>query len=419
MKKFGGGGTFLRMLTGGIAVQALISASNFAVGLFLVRRAADAQYGYYVLIATAVLLSTTLQGAFITPAMTLRLTRADDAGRADLVGGLLHDQGRVVPYAAVVTLIVAAGLWLTGHLDVSLAAILVSGTAAVIAAMRREFFRMVLFAYRLPTDVLKSDFVYCILLVGGAYLATLTRYPAAVAALTLAFAAIVGGLLASRAQWRHEPWNRGARGGILREIAPLGLWSSFGGGVHWLFSQGYNYLVAGALDVTAVAALAATRLFVMPVSLLSTGIGTLMLPTVSRWTHAHGPAKILTRLALFAAGLAVAAALYLLFMWIARDWIFLHLLKKSFPNRDLLLEVWAAIAIVTVFRDQLIYFLVTRSRFRLTASITLTSAILSFACSVYAMHRLGAVGALTGLLVGEVFNVAGIIFYSIREVRAA
>ena len=42
------------------------------------------------------------------------------------------------------------------------------------------------------------------------------------------------------------------------------------------------------LDVAAVAAFAATRLLVMPINLLSSGIGTLMLPLASGWMNAHG-----------------------------------------------------------------------------------------------------------------------------------
>jgi len=414
-----GRGAFLRLLSGAIAVQIIMSAANFAVGLLLIRRTAEAQYGYYVLIATGVLLSTTVQGSFIQPPMVIRLTRSDLADRANLIGGLMRDQARITPLIAVGTVLFALVLQFTGRLTWSLASILACGTLAVIAALRREFFRMVLFAYRRPNDVLRSDIVYCTLLVLGAFLATLTPLPAAVVALAMAVACSVGAHLLSTALWRFEPWNRDAPGGMLRELAPQGAWSAFGGSVHWLFAQGYNYLVAGTLDVTAVAALAATRLLIMPVGLLSTGINTLMLPTVSRWSHDHRATTVLRRLSFFATGLAALAGCYLLVMWLGRDWIFVHLLKKDFVNRDQLLLLWSAIALVTAFRDQIYYFLVTRARFRLTSFVTLASALLSFSVSLLAMRHYGVVGALIGLLAGETFNVAGIIFFSVREARNA
>ncbi len=417
-KLSGGRGGFVRMFSGAVAVQALLSASSFIVGLLLIRRTSDAQYGYYVLITTTILLATSLQWSFIAPPMVIRLTPADRAQRANIIGGLYRDQRRLVPWLAVLTAAIALVLRVRGDLDVRLAAILCAGTVATIAALHREFLRMVLFAYRLPHDVLKSDFLYCVLLVAGAFAATFSPLPATTAALTLTLACALGTLLLSKALWRHEPWNPRAPPGMLRQIAPLGAWSAFGSGVHWLFSQGYNYLVAGTLDVTAVAALAATRLMVMPVNLLSTGIATLMLPTVSRWLQHFAAPKVFRRLALVAAGLAGLACCYLLFMWLLRGWILSNVLKKHFAQSDLLLTLWSAIVVVMVCRDQLLHFLVARARFRLTSSLTLVSAVIAISSSLLAMRRIGVTGALMGLLAGELFNVVGIVLLSIRDATA-
>jgi len=410
--------SFVRLFSGAVAVQTVLSASNFIVGLLLVRRTSDVQYGYYVLIITSVMLSRTLQGAFIGPPMITRLSRSDREGRANLIGGLYRDQNRLAPLLMVLPVILGVVLLIRGNLDLSLAITLLAGTAAIITGLRRDFLRSVLFAYRRPNDVLKSDFLYAALLIAGAYAATFTPLPAAIAALTLAFAYIVGAALLSKALWRHEPWNPGAPLGMLREIAPLGAWSAFGSGVHWLFSQGYNYLVAGSLDVTAVAALAATRLLVMPVNLLSTGIATLMLPTVSRWMQHFSPAQVFRRLALVTMVLSGLACCYLVVMWLARGWIFNDILRKHVADSDSLLRLWSVIAIVMVFRDQFIHFLVARERLRLTSVVTLVSAVISIASSLIAMHYLGVAGALLGLLAGEVFNLAGILLFSIRDARA-
>jgi O-antigen/teichoic acid export membrane protein len=255
------------------------------------------------------------------------------------------------------------------------------------------------------------------LLIAGAYLATLTPLPAAMAALTMAVASIVGSMLLSRMLWNYEPWNPQAPLGILREIAPVGSWSAFGGAVHWMFSQGYNYIVAGSLDVSAVAALAATRLLVMPVNLLSSGIGNQLLPSVSRWMQSRKPAAVFARLALAATGLACLSCCYLAIMWFGRGWIYHDVLKKSFLHRDQLLMVWCVISIVMVYRDQLLHFLVVRTSFRVTSSLTLLSAIIATTISLLSMPRIGAIGALIGLLTGEVINVLGIAGMSLREVR--
>lgn len=405
------------MLSGGIAVQILTSGSNFIIGLLLIRRTSDVEYGLYVLITTAVLLSTTVQTAFIQPPMIIRLTRADAAARANLVGGLYRDQNRLVPFMAIPIAILAIVLRLIGQLNVEIVMVLIAGTAAIASALRREFFRMVLFSYRLPNLVLKADSVYCLLLVSGAALATLTPYPAAVAALTMALSNVVGRVFLSRALWRYEPWNRDASTGMFREIFRQGSFSAFGAASHWLFNQGYTYLVAATLNVASVAALAATRLPLAPVALLSNGIGSFMQPTVSTWTHHHPATTVLRRLTLFALLLSGAVCSYLIVMWLARDWIFVKVLKKSFAERDALLLTWSAVALVTIFRDQFIHFLTMRGRFQLTSSVTFISAIVSLTTSFTAIRYLGVIGAPLGILTGELLNVIGLIVFSLREAR--
>jgi O-antigen/teichoic acid export membrane protein len=408
----------VRMFSGAIAIQAMLSASSFIIGLMLVRLTSDAEYGYYVLIMATITLVASLQGSFIGPPMVIRLTTSTHEQRANLIGGLLRDQARLLPLLALLPVIFVVFLEIRGNLGFMLALTLLAGTAATITSLRRNFLRSVLFAYRRPNDVIGADTLYCVLLVLGAYAATFTPLPAATAALTMAFASMLGSYMLSKTLWRVEPWNQDAPLGILREIAPLGAWSAFGSVSHWLFSQGYNYFVAGTLGVTAVAALAATRLLVMPVNLLSTGVASLMLPIVSNWMQHFSPPKVFMRLTLASLGLASLAACYLLLMWLARGWIFDDILRKQLPDRDLLLELWCVIAIVMLCRDQLLHFLVARAKFRLTSTVTLISAVISISTSLIAMGYIGAPGALVGLLLGELFNVAGIVVFSLRDSRA-
>ena len=55
----------LRLFSSAVIDQALLSATNFAVGLLLIRYTSDADYGQYVLAFNALLLITSFQGALI------------------------------------------------------------------------------------------------------------------------------------------------------------------------------------------------------------------------------------------------------------------------------------------------------------------------------------------------------------------
>ncbi|MBI3544989.1 MAG: capsular biosynthesis protein [Gammaproteobacteria bacterium] len=405
---------FARLLSSAVISQGLLSIASFSIGLILIRSTTDVQYGYYILASNAILLLASLQNAFFNPPLSIRLNRLDSQGRGQLVGGLYREQRRIFSTGAAVTVVLALVLWYIGVLDVYTGPLVLATVAATLAFLHREYFRMVLFAHRRPQDVLRTDVFYVLLTVVGVSVAVLTPAPAVTAVFMLSVAALVSGVFLARTLHRREPWDMRGAPGILREIVPLAMWSTGGAAIHWAFSQGYIYLVAGTLDVAAVAAIGATRLLLMPMNLLSTGIGSLMLPLSSTWLHQHGASVLWRRLCLLALGLALAMVCYFAVLWWLRDWIYAVVLKKQFAQRDALLILWGVIFLMIVVRDQLVYLLAAQARFRVLTLLTLASAVVSLGASYVGMLRFGVAGALLGIVLGELINVIGIVILSFR-----
>jgi O-antigen/teichoic acid export membrane protein len=155
----------------------------------------------------------------------------------------------------------------------------------------------------------------------------------------------------------------------------------------------------------------------MPVSLISTGIGSLMLPTTAGWLHHVGPRVALRRLLLVAAALSVVTLGYAVVLWVFRDWIFTEILKKQFEHRDALLALWALAFWLMIVRDQLVFLPVGRSQFRPLASLTTVCALVSLASNYILMSRIGVIGAPIGVAIGETINVCGLFALSMREIR--
>jgi len=403
---------FARLFSSAVLSQALLSAASFAIGLMLIRRTSDLQYGHYILAASAIALLVSLQNAFCGPVLAARLGRLDLAGRARLVGAMLRERQAVIVGAGLAVIAAALALRATGAQDGRGTALLLAGVAASLAILHRECLRLVLFAHRRPQDVLRTDLLYVALMLAGVFAATRTGEAAVFAVAALGLAALASSALLSRALRRHEPWAQTAAPGLLQSVAPLAGWSTAGAAMHWTFSQGYVYLVAATLDVTAVAAIAATRLLLMPVNLLSTGIGSLMLPLATGWLDRHGAALLRRRLALFAAGMAAATAVYFAVLWLERDWVFAVLLRKQFAQRDSLLLLWGVLFLVMVVRDQFAYLIAAQQRFRALTLLTMASAALSLLASYAGMRQFGAPGALGGMLVGELISLGGILLLS-------
>lgn len=410
-------GRFLAKIATAVTAQALLSAGNLIVSLILLRYGSDSQYGYYVLVLNAMILLASIQSSFIAPAMVQHMTQLGADERADLIGGLYRDQRRLLPLIAVPLACLTLVLWLLGIVSGYVAELALTAVAAGWATANREFFRMILNACRLPAAVLKGDFLYVLILIGGAAVAVRTAAPAITMVAFLCLAALCGAYALARLLRARQPWNLRGAPGILRKIARIGAWTAAGGVIHWSFSQGYNYLVVGTLDVAAVAAAASTRLVMMPVNLLSTGVSSLMLPTASAWVVEHGPESTFRRVTLAALGITGAAMLYLSIVWVARDLIFSTILHKHFAQLDLLLVLWSVTSIVMVFRDQVLYFLLARARYRSLTLLTLLCAIVSLLTSYWALLRIGVAGAPVGVLTGEVLNVAGLLGMSVYELK--
>lgn len=407
------------MISSSMLSQALLSAGNFAVGLLLIRRTPHAQYGYYVLIITGVQLLAQAQLAFIQPSLVRCLATADLGARRDFIGGAYREQRRrLLAFAAIASFVVTI-LWYVQVLDQSTAVLVFAAIFAALATLYREYFRMVLLAYRIPLKAFQVDVFYVLLLCGGAYLATVSEEPARVAALTLGISGVVGGRLLSHMVWRHEGWVIHGAPHILREMAPLGTWAVIGAAIHWTFAQGFIYIVAGTLNVNAVAAVSATRLLLMPVNLMSFGLGSMTFPTVSKWLQHHPVRDVFKRLSWLAAGIAGLAALYEIVMWFCRDWVFTHVTKGQFDHRDTLLLLWSAVFLLMAVRDQMLYLPAACGRYRIMAWLTLATAILSLITCYVCMRMFGVVGALVGVLTGEAFNILGFIALSLREIALA
>lgn len=331
------------------------------------------------------------------------------------MGSLLRDQKRLGLRGGLLALAVILGGWAAGLFDGESASVAAAAVGLVLAALYREYLRGILLMYHRPQQVLGADAAYVAVLLAGCALAV--RAPAAAVgallagmAAALACAAILRRALAGDIDAQAVP-------GRLREIARMGFWAASGGVIYWLFNQGYNFLTAATLDLAAVAALAASRLTLMPINLLLAGMQKQLTPLASGWMHAMGARRTLRRLMLFSLALALSTLLYGAVIWLLRDWIFLDLMRKDFPQRDTLLLLWTGLFVLMVIREPIMMVPLLRQRFRALSAGTLVCALIALGTSYIGMLKLGPIGAAAGILVGEACYGLAVAVMAWREVR--
>lgn len=409
---------WLKLFSSAVVDQALLSAANFLVGLLLIRNCSDEDYGHYVLGFTALLLLTGLQGAYIGGPLSVLAPRQSPERKRRMLASLYRQSGR---WTARVALSLAVGcglLGLAGWLAWSLATLGAVYCAVIAFALQREYLRTGLMIYERPQAVLRADLVYVALLVAGVAAAALLSEPAVPWAFAaMAAASLVGARLAHRELARAAGLHGEELPGLWRELAPLGGWAMVGTLVYWSFSQGYNYVVAGTLDLAAVAALNAARLLMMPANLMVSGIKQLLLPMAARWHQSLGLDPMLRRLLGFAAAVMALSLIYFGLLWLLRDWVFAVVLKKQFADRDEMLLLWMLMFLIAGLRDLLMTGLLVRERFRSMTGLSSVSALFSLLTCWWGTQIYGPAGAILGLVLGETINLVGVLWLTVRERR--
>lgn len=416
----GGRGRWVKLFSSAVIDQAALSAANFLVGLLLIRHTSDTDYGHYVLGFTTLLLLTGMQGAYIGGPLSVLAPCKSPEQKRLMLATLYKQSGRWISRIGFALAALSAALGVAGLITPLYAVLATVYSATAATALNREYLRTGLMIYERPQAVLRADLVYVALLVAGAAAAAYLAKPAAPWTFAaMALAALAGGLMARRALAGDPGLGGDELPGLWRELAPLGAWAMAGCIIHWSFAQGYNYVVAATLDLSAVAAINATRLLMMPANLMVSGIKQLLLPMAARWNDQLGLDPMLRRLVLFAGVVTLLHLIYFAALWVFRDWVFVELLRKPVEQRDQMLVLWMAVFLTACVRDLCMTAILVRQKFRSMTWLTAIAAVVALASCWLGMQVYGVAGAITGLLLGEAINLVGVLMLIARERRAA
>ena len=417
------GSASLRLFSTAVIDQAMLSAANFTVGILMIRYGPGQEYGYYVLAFSTIQLMVSAQGAWMSGPLAVLAPKRTAEDRREMVGVLESSQRRFVrrwSIAAAPLPLLGAALHLWPWHDAWIA----SATAfAVWTTLRREYMRSVLMIYNRPSAVLHLDMLYIGVLITTALLAALALPMAgAGAVLGLALAAALGSWHGRRSIDRAVGWQPGSADRAWLDLRPLAKWGTLSAMIYWVYTQSYNFVLAGRLDLAAVVDVNAARLMLMPITLLSVGVGSLLVPNAAGWLHHEGLSPLVRRLWSFCGGLVLLGLIWVAIIWWTHEWIARDVMRENIGNLRLLLGLWAVLLITAMVRDVFQAALLALQRFREMAIFTGIAAVSALVSMLLLIPHLGAPGAMAGMLVGEaisLFGVAALLWQSHRRHRAA
>ena len=100
--------------------------------------------------------------------------------------------------------------------------------------------------------------------------------------------------------------------------------------------------------------------------------------------------------------LTLLNGIYFAVIWGLLDWLTNDFLRKTIPDRDMLVLLWGAYSMVNMVRDMYLSSMLALERFRILTWLTALTAVVALVVMWPALHHFGLRGAIYGLMAGEV-----------------
>jgi len=180
-------------------------------------------------------------------------------------------------------------------------------------------------------------------------------------------------------------------------------------------NQSQVYLLGVMAGPAQVANVNATRLLFGPLTMLLSGVNSILLPRLVelRSTRSYGEAMKLTYK--FILLIFPMVACYAILLYSIIDFLSDTVLRKRFDNVHALIAAWAVSFILTTFSSAFSSQMIAGKRFRLLMILNLTTAVAVVGIDALLIPRLAALGSMIGLVGGQL----AFIFLLYRAVVAA
>ncbi|MCB5364553.1 hypothetical protein H0484_12430 [Pusillimonas sp. CC-YST705] len=386
--------------------QAWLSALNLALGLVLIRMVSKESYGVYSQLFAAGLFATSLLEALVSNPLVNVVSGKSGDERAVIIQHISRYQGRA---SSLIAVLLGLGCAWASSLTAQPYPLLlgvVFGLFIKLNAMR-EYARSLAFLEGLPTRVLRVDLWYGISVFLGVVALYLCTYLQLVGIFgVFALANISACLLAGQAPGRTVRAGGETYAETVRQVWRRGRLGLPGAGLAWGVNYSYLYLVAAWLGAAAAAELAASRLLLMPVSLLVVAWSRVARPQVGRLVVADAHQDLNRLLFKSLLALLALAATYVLAAWLLLPWLQTYVLAGKYDAAGPLLLWWGGYFAIYTIRWVGTIALMGKDYYGFMLIESVMSFAAMFGVLALAVPRYGERGAIIALIVVELFSLA-------------
>ena len=372
----------------GVIDVAALSASNFILSLFVIRELGDSNYAIYMNIFSMLMLLSTLQNAFLNTTLSVKYAKIN------VHKTKLNKASSLCYVANVVYLIfLVPVIFLMFKLNIFL---VISVYLAFVFYLSRELFRIYNYVFDRRKLIVISALISFMVTLLGLIAPILVDFKVVKLSYLYSVIALSGviGLIILIYRCKFTVPSAAEIKSTLNDIVDVGRWSSVGSLATWAQNNSYTYLATLIVGLEATAALAISRLIIMPINLVASGIYMAEKP---QWAK------------LFSIDKKQLTAIMIVFVLCYSSLVLIALplieaLLKVTINLWILLT-WFLACLIQSFKFSNSNILIVSEDFKYMALMGIKVSLLGVLLSTLLGFYFGAIGIVIGFVLGELLHV--------------
>lgn len=385
-----------------LLTQAISSATNFAMGLFLVRALSPDGYGLYGVGMGAALLYLGVGNALFLTQMIVNSPSINEKDRENYFKTMLSLTFYFNAFSLVSS--IAISLLIFKEIDTS-PYFLIATTFAAFSLLINAFFVRYLYVVKRENIALRMNLVTSACNCIGLFVASWMHDPITpeIGLIIYGFGQVMGaihGYIASRLQIDRRSINVIAN--QFSQSFANGKWALWGVTITWVQSQSYIYITGLTLGSSSIALLNAGKIIVTPFNLLLPAISNLILPYLSE-ARVRGNSELSKKTTYFGAGLIVLGIIYVGLILLLGPWMIPLLVGPAYEPHDLIWISlgWCGVLVLQLSTSAASLGLQASLQFKSLSLVNSVTALVTVISSVPLINLLGPIGSIAAIGIGE------------------
>jgi len=376
--------------------QIVISLQNFLLSLFLIKTVTIEEFGHYNFIIPITLLITSVQNAIFNMPLMVSYWSKDENERESYVSSLIVIQIYIIIGIAILISIIVCLLYILGLVKIFFIELILTGFVATVGLLSREFLRNLYFSKELPQKTVGNDLVFLLLQM----IFVLSAYLFLTVSIQIILILIgISAFLSSGPELYnliiHNKYIVLKK--HLIENWQYSKWILIGVIVTHIQTYGYIYILGILLNPATIGLVAAARLFMVPLQLLSVGYAKIAIPRGTRLMQENLLKKFFREEITISIFFSALVFFYIVVLFNIPASIIDQLLSNEYNTAKNFLIYFGIAAIFGMFIRTGTNGLQVMKKFKLLSKINILTMVISLALTFLLTHFWGVEGALNSM----------------------